>query len=285
MPAISNVRIGTRALVQNTGGVAGGLNTTPALPASMADGDVLLGVSVVFHDQEGHNLSTGPSPATPSSWSQITDASYGAYVSLSRTGNTGTQSPYASHMRLRYYWARYDSSGVAGINAAPTFTFGSGTQTTDWHYTQLIAFTNASRGNPVDVLGAFVAVDATPAVTGTASSTVLGPATGITTTADGGIVFVLVIADIDTTTTGTAVVPTMTGDSLTWNEVTELGGSASDVWTMGLDYALTPAKLAVSNKQVTVSLTATAKSIGAMVSFQPDTFLPHSTVYKPILAM
>lgn len=284
MPAISNVRVGTRALVQNSGGVVGGLNTTPALPASMADNDVLLGVSVVFHDQEGHSQSTGPSPATPSLWSQITDASYGGYMSA-KTG--AGASPYHSHMRIRLYWARYDSTGVAGPNAAPTISFSSGTQTTDWHYSQLIAFTNAAMaGSPVDVLGTFTAMDATPAVTAAASSTVLGPAAGITTTADGGIVFAIVIADFDTTATGTSVVATMSGDGLTWVEVTELGGSASDVWTMGVDYALTPSKLTVTSKSITTGgFTTAAKSIGLMVAFEPDTFLPHSTVYKPILAM
>jgi hypothetical protein len=260
---IASVKIGTPSTIKNTGTI-GSMNTTPALPAGIVDGDTLVGFHVTFHDQEGHTQTTAPTPGIPSGWSR--KANNGAYMSLSAT-NVSPNSLYHAYIRLCMYYAKYDSTGVSGISAAPTFAFTAGTQTTDWASSVLVAYSGGVlTSDPTDVLGAFTTVDATPAVTAAASASILGPAAALTTTENGGIVFAMMVADYKIST---GAVPTLSGDGLTWVECAEYGSGTGPVMTWALDYALIPAAQAVTSKQAAVTLAGTGKSIAQMWALAP----------------
>lgn len=255
---VSNVRAGALTVLQNS--PAGSMNTVPAFPTGAdapVDGDLCIIADWVYHSQENHAQGSVQTPTTPAGWTRkATNGAYGG----PKTG-TGA-SPYHSAIRLSWYYARYQSSGVGGINTAPTMTV-SGSQTDDWHASRMIVVSGAvASGDPTDVLGAFTAVDATPAITGAASSSVLGPAAGVTTTLDGSLVLVALMGEYGMTA-GTGV-PVLSGDALSWVEVGDYGGTSGNVMTLALDYALVTAAQTIADKSATVAFTTAAKSIGQM---------------------
>ena len=250
---ITNVHVGTATTLQNS--PAGSMNTVPALPTGVVDGDQLVIVDWIFHAQENHAQGTAQTPATPSGWQR--KATNFAFTSL-KTG-TGA-SPYHAAMRLTWFYAKYDSTGLNGVSAAPTITV-AGSQTDDFHSSQMISFSGAALGDPTDVLGAFTAVDATPVVLAAASATLMGPAAGVVTTRNGGIVIVAMACDYKLSS---GSVPTLIGDGLTWVEMAEYGSGTGPTMSWGIDYALVPNAQTITDKSATVALAGTGKSIAQM---------------------
>lgn len=255
---VSNVRAGALTVLQNS--PAGSMNTTPAFPTggdAPVDGDLLIMADWVFHAQEGHAQGSVQTPTTPTGWTRKT--TNGAYAGP-KTG--AGASPYHAAIRLSWLYARYQSSGVGGVNTAPTMVV-AGAQTDDWHASQIIAVTGAlASGDPTDVLGAFNAVDGTPALTQAVSATALGPAAGVTTTLDGSLLLAAFMGEYGITN-GTNV-PVLAGDALSFVEASDYGGTTGNVMTLAFDYALVTAPQVVADKTPTVAFTTSAKSVGQL---------------------
>lgn len=263
--SMTNPRVGARVTAQNTTASGTDANITPALPASLVNGDLLICVDVVFRNLENRSQSSASTPATPTGWTRkATNVALGG----PKTG-TGA-SPYHSSTRLSLYYTRYQSSGSGGVNTAPSIVYGPSSVTTDWHSAQIIAFTGAlAAGDPTDVLGAFTALDASLAVAAAASTSTLGPATSAAAVANGGAVVVALSGEYPLST---GSVPTLAGDSLTWAEASEYGAGGTDAHTLAIDYALLLPSTAVTvtDKSAAVTFGTAAKSIGQMWLFAPE---------------
>jgi hypothetical protein len=238
--AIDNVRVGNTAIVGNA-------STSPPFPAGLIEGDLLLMRDTVIR------FSTTAQPATP-----------GTPAGWTRKATEASPVGGMAHASIRYTWyyARYDPTGVNGISSPPTVTY-SGTAG-DEHHTQITACAGAwTTGDPTDVLGSF-------AVSPANSNSQIGPAPGITTTYDGGLVLGIIASEYDTT----GGIGNFSGESLTWVEDDEHGDGNVNDWAYGYDHALVPTARAIADKYLACSVNTAGRSVGQMwaIKPQPDKF-------------
>jgi hypothetical protein len=210
--------------------VAGGTSNTPGLPAGLQDGDLMV---LVYGGVSWS--STANAPGTPSGWT----------LKASTTASTPDS-------RLSWFYRRYQSG-----DSAPTLTY-SGTST-DTHFAQIFAYRGAlASGDPTDVLGT---------ASENAAATDIGPISGVTTTASGGVVLVAGVREQDWSS-----VATLSGDSLTWVELADRADFAlGDNIGVVVDHALTPAPTTVTSKTFTVTAGNTEVAIGQMWALLPAT--------------
>ncbi|MDA3624265.1 hypothetical protein OU415_02385 [Saccharopolyspora sp. WRP15-2] len=212
--------------------VASNTANTPGLPAGLQDGDLM----VLLYGMTSW-AGTANEPATPSGWTKKAST-------LSAT--TGG--------RLSWYYRRYQSG-----DAAPTLAY-SGT-TSDIRFTQIFAFRGVvASGDPADVLG-------TASNNGVQKD--MGPISGVTTTA-AGIVLVAGVRESDWQPGGGLTV--LSGDGLAWNEICDREDFATepgDNIGLGLDYALMPGAMTVTDKTFTIDTGNTAPAIGQMWALLP----------------
>lgn len=213
--------------------------TSPGLPAGLQSGDLL-----VLMDCVVSWAGTANTPGTPSGWTQK------------------ATSARASNGRLTWMYARY----LSGM-AAPTVTYSGSAQ--DVHYSRIFAFRGVvGSGDPTDVLGA----SSTNAFVKD-----VGPISGVTTTASGGVVLVGFVRESDWNPAGG--VPALSGDGLTWVEVEDFTDyAAGDNFGVALDYALTSSPTAVTAKTFVVDTGNTAPAVGRMWAL-----LPAPTAAPPVV--
>lgn len=213
--------------------VANNTANTPGLPSGLQDGDLL----VLLYGMTSW-AGTANEPATPSGWTKKAST-------LSAT--TGG--------RIAWYYRRYQAG-----DTAPTLTY-SGT-TTDIRFTQIFAFRGAvASGDPTDVLGT---------ASNNATQKDMGPISGVSTTASGGVVLVAGVRESDWQPGGGLTV--LSGDGLGWVEVCDREDFATDPGDnigIGLDYALTPGPTTVTDKTFTIDTGNTAPAIGQMWALLP----------------
>jgi hypothetical protein len=119
----------------------------------------------------------------------------------------------------------------------------------------------ALRGTPPDVS----AFDVIGAKTDGASAQNVGPLTGLTPTAAGAWVFVVAEKADDWTS-----VATLTGDSLTWNEITEVSTISGSDGGLVIDYGTGWTSGAITSKTFTVTGGAANTSVGVLFTVKPD---------------
>lgn len=194
-----------------------GVSTVPALPAGLVTDDLLILLDVAWSSTAG----TPTTPGTPSGWAQ----------KATFAGNA---------VRITWFYRRW----VSGVTA-PTVTGGTGSNE---HRSQIVALRGApTTGDPTDVIGT--------AATTASSSTALGTIAGITTTDAGGAVLVVGARGNDLTN-DTAAFSTLSGDSLTWVELSEHGAESSapePAFAMVWDYALIPTARTITTKSFTIT--------------------------------
>lgn len=207
--------------------------TTPALPATPTTADLLVVHDVVVAQANG---AVANIPGTPAGWTQKT--TFVATMALGgQTRHTWFYRPWASGL------------------TAPTITLVGATGTQ--HRSIMVRVRGAKlAGDPTDVLAA----QSTPA----GSATVMGPITGLTTTAAGGAVLLGCVRENDLTdgsTIGAPGTPFATLDS--W------GAAAGENMAGALASALTNAG-AVTDRSFSISAPAADRTIGQMWALLPE---------------
>lgn len=264
--AITNVRWATATEFQNTSG--DGLtaqNITPALPASLIDGDMMFIVVRCRRTASAiPSTSTPASPAIASGWSRIIST---------HSATTGTSNLVGHNIRFQLWCKKW----VVG-DVAPTFTYLAAT-TTDLVNVQMFAVNGCKWTNQLTEL-----LDQTPTgldltnpsdntntVTGVnyaaaASTTALGATAALAANAAAGSMVLELIAHEMNVTTGTIGVVTGGSDGLTWAH----GGSGALATTAGHawgnDYALVPgsgSSVAIAAKTATGTLATDADPVTA----------------------
>jgi hypothetical protein len=230
---IYNVRSAATAIVGNA-------NATPVLPASLTLGDLLIVRDTVIRFS---TASQPPVPGTPAGWTQkATNAATLAHASI----------------RVSWYYARWDPSGVNGVNTAPTITYAG--IATDEHHAQIVACSRAwATGDPTDVIGAF-------GVAAANSSSVIGPAPGITLTKSGDLVLGIIACEYDPT----AAIPAFSGsEGLSWVMDDQHGDGNGNTWGYGFDHAIAGTAVAIADKNLSTTLATSGKSVGQMWAIKP----------------
>ena len=230
---IYNVRSAATAIVGNAG-------ATPVLPASLTLGDLLIVRDTVIRFG---TASQPPIPGTPAGWTR-----------------KDTQVATLNHASIRFTWyyARWDPSGVNGVNTAPNITYAGAAG--DEHHAQVTACSRAwATGDPTDVIGTFGIAPAN-------SLTTIGPAPGITTTKAGDLVVGIIAAEYDTTGT---LAPFSGPEGLSWVIDDQHGDGTGNTWGYGYDHAIAPTPTAIADKYLTTQLATSGKSVGQMWAIKP----------------
>lgn len=200
--AITFVNVGTAAAANNA-------NVTPALPASITAGDLLIGVCRA-------NAITGTQIGTPSGWTALT-----GFPQSGPSTTIGWNLVYKT---------------ATGSDTNPTFTFSGVPGVT------VIGQVCAFRGSSTPVID----VQSSLTDIGTNQQDI-GPITALSGPASDCVVIVIGAKNDDWTS-----VDTLTGDSLTWNEIAEpdstLGLDGGLVW----DYAIASGVPTITSKTFTV---------------------------------
>lgn len=206
------------ALVGGTASNSVGGSTTPGLPAGVVDGDLLVLIDRVVDATRALGAAV---PGAPAGWTQKT-----TYVS---TGSADS--------RITLYYRRW-ASGVT----APTITYAGGASAA--HVSRIYRVPGAvTSGDPTDFLGS----GATWAASASA-----GPIPGGVASADGGAVLVMAVREDASSATPTTA-NLLTGDSLSWVELTDDDfNDGDDSWSV-TDYALVPTARTITSKTFTLA--------------------------------
>jgi hypothetical protein len=258
---ISNVRWGTKAEGSNTNSVS--FTLTPALPASLADGDMIY----VIARTRRTNPSTGVagSPAIESvtpSWNRL---SPGGADYATVAGTVGTD--LTSHSQRLRIWVRQWFSGMT----APVLTYTSGVPA-DIMSAQCLAITGGKL-DADDVMDQFPTVF----TIGATSTTVIGPSGALPANALPGALVLALLANEFNVPSGSVNITS--GDSLTWAEGGEGIGTTIAFQAWANDWAIVPmgAGQSVAAKQTTsTAARTTGKSASILCSLKPAKRHRHS---------
>lgn len=251
---VSNVRWGTAAEGVNTAGTS--FTLTPALPASLADGDMIY---CIARTRRTAGSSAPSSPAIESvspTWVRLLTSSGGEFVS----GIAGTD--LLSHSQRMRIWGRAWFSGMA----APvlTYTSGTGGANPDIMSAQMLAIAGGK-------INAADAIDQVPANFnyGASSTTVLGPTAALPANAVGGALALVLLANEFNVPSGAAT--TVSGDSLTWVEGGEGIGTTISFQAWANDHAIVPAGAgqAITAKSSVNTARTTGKSASVLMTLAP----------------
>jgi len=230
---IYNVRSAATAIVGNA-------NASPALPASLTLGDLLIIRDTAIRFSTG---SQPPIPGTPAGWTR-----------------KDTQAATLSHASIRFTWyyARWDPTGVNGVNTVPTVTYAGAAG--DEHHAQMVACSRAwVTGDPTDVIG-------TLGVAAANSSSIIGPAPGIALTKSGDLVLGVIACEYDPT----AAIPAFSGaEGLSWVVDDQHGDGVNNTWGYGFDHTIAGTAAAISDKTLSTTLATSGKSVGQMWAIKP----------------
>lgn len=251
---ISNVRWGAKAEGVNTTGVS--FTLTPALPASLVDGDMIY----VIARTRRTNPATGVvgSPAIESVSPSWTRLSPGGADFATVAGTVGTD--LVSHSQRLRIWTRAWFSGMG----APVLTFTSGVNT-DIMSAQCLAIAGGK-------LDADEVMDQFPTVftIGATSTTVIGPSAALPANALPGALVLALLANEFNVPSGSINITS--GDSLTWAEGGEGVGTTVSFQAWANDWAIVPMGTgqSVAAKQTTsTAARTTGKSASILCSLKP----------------
>jgi len=257
--AISNVRWGAKVEGVNTGATTPAplsITLTPALPASLVDGDMIY---VIARSRRTLGSSIVSSPAIESvspSWSRLNTSSGTEFVST-KGDVPGDLTSHSQRMRI---WCRAWFSGMT----APVLTYGPTGTDTDIMSAQCFAIFGGKLGLAAEV------VDQIPANFnfGATSTTVLGPTAALPANAEAGALALALLANEFNVTSGAAT--TVSGDGLTWAEGGEGIGTTVSFQAWANDWAIVPATAgqAITAKQAANSAHTTGKSASALLTLR-----------------
>ena len=283
---ISNVRWGTKAEGRQLSANAG-INITPALPASLAAGDVML--CVVRCGRES-NVAAGTAyssnPSTPNPAGSDLDNNWERLLNFVTTVAQTTSPPeLVGHLVRFQLWARKWQSG----DAAPVVAYPGGTTLRDVMNAQIVAF--AGGRQDLDDL-----IDQAPAglnFAAATSLTTLGPTNALPANARAGSLALAFMAHENHITSGAAGVTS--GDGLTWAEGGEgvlTTGTAPnwDGFAWANDWALVPTSQAIAAKSCTGTVyndanvaqtspaTQNGKGWGVLLTVKPEPPITHGII-------
>lgn len=251
---ISNVRWGAKAEGVNSTAPTTPLTLTPALPASLADGDMIY---VIARTRRTAGTSTVSSPTIESvspNWDRINVNN----AATEFTTNTGAPADLLTHSQRLRIWGRKWFSGMV----APVLTY-TATTTTDIMSAQTLAVA----GGKLDISDT---VDQMPTAfnLGASSTTVLGPTAALPANAEGGALVLALLANEFNVPSGAAT--TVSGDGLTWVEGGEGIGTTVSFQAWANDHAIVPvgAGQAVTAKQSANTARTTGKSASVLMSLK-----------------
>jgi hypothetical protein len=288
---ISNVRWAAASNIHRSTNPSA-LDLTPALPTGLADGDVMVCIartsrgvtstSTVYTSAAPY-LSTPSTPGSPAGWDRI----FSTRMSATLGAYPGGAQAQAHNVRVLVH-AKVWQSG----DAAPTFTYASGSTLTDTFFCQIGAF---SGGKVVTDLPSET-YDQIPSGYNTAdgssnnetgfnwasatSTTVVGPTAATPGTPEPGALAIAHVGHETNVTSGGVGVVTGGTDSLTWTEggegatttITPAAGtssSAEDQPAWATDWAIVPMtgyNQVIPAKQAAATIATDANKPNASVS-------------------
>lgn len=249
---VSNVRWGTKA--EGGGAFTTSFTLTPALPASLVDGDMIYCIARTRRTAGSSTVSSPSIESVTPAWSRFNTS-----TGLEFTTNTGAPSDLLSHSQRMRIWCRPWFSGMA----APVLTYASGTGT-DIMSAQMLAIFGGKLGTAAEV------VDQIPAgfLFGASSTTILGPTDALPADADSGSLALALLANEFNVPSGSAT--TVSGDGLTWAEGGEGIGTTTSFQAWANDWAIVPATAgqAITAKQSANTARTTGKSASALLTLR-----------------